>query len=104
MVLPLVPIIGYAFTAITAVDIGLMLTTDKDIWQHTIGWSPYDWALGKLGLGGGEIAAPVADAVDASGDLIGMILKAGVLALGVLIIWSRAKGNKPKPKKKGGRR
>lgn len=100
MVLPLVPIIGYAFTAITAADIGLMLTTDKDIWQHTIGWSPYDWALGKLGLGGGEIAAPVADAVDASGDLIGMILKAGVLALGVLIIWSIAKGNKPKPKQR----
>ena len=101
--MPLAPIIGYAFTAITAFDIGLVLTTDKDIWQYTIGWSPYDWALGKLGLGGGEIAAPVADAVDASGDLIGMILKAGVLALGVLIIWSMAKG-KPKPKKKGGRR
>lgn len=101
MVLPLVPIIGYAFTAITAADIGLMLTTDKDIWQHTIGWSPYDWALGKLGLGGGEIAAPVADAVDASGDLIGMILKAGVLALGVVILW---KVTRPKAKKHGGRR
>lgn len=102
MVLPLVPIIGYAFTAITAADIGLMLTTDKDIWQHTIGWSPYDWALGKLGLGGGEIAAPVADAVDASGDLIGMILKAGLLALGVVILW---KMSRPKPKKRtGGRR
>lgn len=101
MVLPLIPIIGYAITAISAVDIGLILTTDKDMWQHTIGWSPYDWVIDKIGLGG-EAAAPITEAAAASGDIIGMILKAGLLALGVVILW---KMSRPKPKKKaGGRR
>lgn len=104
MVLPLIPIIGYAITAISAVDIGLILTTDKDLWQHTIGWSPYDWVIDKIGLGGGEAAAPITEAAAASGDVIGMIFKAGILALGVVILWKMSRP-KPKPKKKaGGRR
>lgn len=88
MVLPaVIPIIGYAITALGLADAGLMLTTGKDMWQHAIGWSPYDAVFNWLGIGGDP--APVVEVVDAVAyDWPGLIIKAGLVALVVVIGWA----------------
>ncbi|MDY0177401.1 MAG: hypothetical protein RBT25_11660 [Lentisphaeria bacterium] len=89
MVLPLlIPAVGYVLTAVGLADAGLMLTTGKDMWQHAIGWSPYDAVFNWLGIGGGD-PAPVVEAVDAAAyDWPGLIIKAGLVALVVVVGWA----------------
>jgi hypothetical protein len=87
MALPLIPIIGYAITAIGLADAGLIVTTGKDMWQHAIGWSPYDAVFSWLGIGGDP--APVEEVVDAvSYDWLGMIIKASLVAMVIMIGWA----------------
>ena len=96
MVLPLlIPAVGYALTAVGLADAGLMLTTGKDMWQHAIGWSPYDAVFNWLGIGGGD-PAPVVEAVDAAAyDWPGMLIKAGLVALIVVVGWSLVRQRQP---------
>ncbi len=94
MVLPLIPIIGYALTAFGIADAGIMLTTGKDTLQHLTGWSPYDALFDWLGIGGDPV--PVVEAADAVAyDWPGMLIKAGLVALIVVVGWSLVRQRQP---------
>lgn len=98
MVLPLIPLLGYAITAYGLADAGIMVATGKDVIEHATGWSPYDALFRLVGLGGDP--APVVEAVDAAAyDWTGMVLKAGLVALGAIVLWSMLRRAKPKSKK-----
>lgn len=99
MALPLIPLIGYAITAYGLADAGIMIATGKDVIEHATGWSPYDALFRLIGLGGGD-PAPVVEAVDAVAyDWTGMVLKAGLVALGAIVLWSMLRRAEPKSKK-----
>ena len=102
MVLPLIPLLGYAITAYGLADAGIMVATGKDVIEHATGWSPYDALFRLVGLGGDP--APVVEAVDAVAyDWLGMALKAGLVALGAIVLWSMLRRTAA-PKSKKGRR
>ncbi len=104
MVLPaLIPLLSYALTAYGLADSGLIFVTGKDAIEHATGWSPYDALFRLIGLGGGD-PAPVGEAVDAAAyDWTGMVLKAGLVALGAIVLWSMLRRTAA-PKSKKGRR
>jgi len=90
MAIPLLAPIGYALTALGLFDAGLTITTGQDLWQHAIGWSPYDALFDWLGIGGGE---EVVEAV--AYDWWGMILKAILMAAIIIIGWSMINQSRP---------